>query len=401
MHLFINGLGASAGGGLTYLANVLPHLSHTGIRTTVAVTTDFAPVGTASYQHIEYVRLASTRSVARRFWREQKDLPQLIRDCGADVLISAGNFALRNSPVPQILLSRNSLYTSPDFFRDLLARSEYRMWVENRIKGVLARRSINWADLTVAPSAVFARDLEQWTGKPVVALHHGFDREFFNASSSGPPIDLSHRLDIPEGTLRVLLMSHYNYYRNFETVFQAIAKFKEQSGAPEIRLLLTCQLEKSKTPGAYNPQLAFQLIEQLGIRENVIELGAVPYEQLHHVYRACDIYVTAAYTETFAHPLVEAMSCGLPIVASDLHVHQEICRDASLYFPRFSSENLAERLLRLARSQPLRQSLVLAGRERAQSFSWRSHVEQLLHLAGELLGDAAQTQSRSRSTSAA
>ena len=39
----------------------------------------------------------------------------LIRRSGAQVLISAGNFALWNSPVPQILLSRNSLYTSGRF----------------------------------------------------------------------------------------------------------------------------------------------------------------------------------------------------------------------------------------------------------------------------------------------
>ena len=401
MHLFINGLGASAGGGLTYLANVLPHLANAGIRTTVAVTDEFPRSGKKSYQHIEYLSVPFAGTVARRFWREQKDLPQLIRNCGADVLISAGNFALRSSPVPQILLSRNSLYTSRDFFRDLLARNEYHMWVESRIKGTLARWSVSWADLTIAPSVAFARDLEKWTGKQVIALHHGFDYEFFNASSQDLPVSLSQKLDVPEGLLRLLLVSHYNYYRSFETVFRAISKLKEQPGVPEVRLFLTCTLEKSKTPGAYNPQPAFQLIEQLDIRENVIELGAVPYEQLHHVYRACHICVTAAYTETFAHPLVEAMSCGLPVVASDLPVHREICGDSAVYFPRFSPENLAGEILRLAQSQSLRHSLELAGRERSQSFSWRSHVEQLLRLAGELLGNAAQTQSRSRSMSAA
>ena len=400
MHLFINGAGASAGGGLTYLANVLPHFANAGVRTTVAVTAEFAGAISSPSERVEYVTIRSSGSVAHRFWREQKVLPQMIRSCGANVLLSAGNFALRKSPVPQILLSRNSLYTSAAFSRDLLSRREYRMWLESRIKGILAKRSISWADLTIAPSAAFASDLEKWAGRPVIALHHGFDRGFFTASPQHLPADIGQKLNVPEGTLRVLLVSHYNYYRNFETVLRAVAEFKEQPGAPDVRLFLTCELQKSRTPGSYDPRVARQLIEQLNIREQVVELGAVPYDQLHHVYRACDVYVSAAYTETFAHPLVEAMSCHLPIVASDLPVHREICGDTALYFPRFSAEGLARQLLRLAQSSSLRECLSVGGIERVKCFSWGSHVEHLLRWAGELLGSA-EDPAKSRAVSAA
>ena len=370
MHLFINGSAASAGGGLTYLTNVLPHLASAGVRTTVAVAPGFSTMMPESSGRIEYVRFGGGSNVARRFWREQRDLPELIGHSGADVLLSAGNFALRNSPVPQILLSRNSLYTNSDFYRDLVARGEFRMWIENRIKGGLARRSVKWADRTIAPSVAFASDLERWAGKPVIALHHGFDPERFGTTQRDLPPALALKLGSARGTLRLLLVSHYNYYRNFETVFRAIAKLRGQIGAPDIRLVLTCELEKSKTPGSYNPEPACRLIDELGIRDRVVELGAVPYEQLHHVYRACQLFVSAAYTETFAHPLVEAMSCGLPVVASDLPVHREICGDAALYFPRFSPEELAGQMLRLASSTQLRSTLSFLGRERSQDFSW-------------------------------
>ena len=70
-----------------------------------------------------------------------------------------------------------------------------------------------------------------------------------------------------------------------------------------------------------------------------MELGAVPYSQLHQVYRECSMYVAPAYAELFAHPLVEAMASGLPVVAADSAVHREICQDAALYFPRFWGKN--------------------------------------------------------------
>ena len=114
------------------------------------------------------------------------------------------------------------------------------------------------------------------------------------------------------------------------------------------------------------------------------ELGPVPYGCLHHLYRACDIYVSAAYTETFAHPLVEAMASGLPIMASDLEVHREVCADAALYFPRFAYDNLAENIATLTRDQARCERLKQAGFQRVADFSWSRHVQMLLQIADEL-----------------
>jgi len=397
MHLFFNGLGAGAGGGLTYVKNVLPHLSRAGVRTTVALGTD---VEAAEYEGVKYIQGPAATGVAKRVRFEQRQLPKLIRISGADVLISAGNFALRRSPVPQILLSRNSLYTSADFFLDLIRRREYRMWLETRIKAALAKKSVQWADCTIAPSHAFARDLERWTGKAIVPVHHGFDPALFTAHRHPLPERVQAMLSVPPGTMRILLVSHYNYYRNFETVFRAIAKLTRRPECPPVRLFLTCQLKAEKTPGTYNPLSAATLIQRLGISEQVIELGAVPYEQLHHLYRSCDLYVTAAYTETFAHPLVEAMSCGLPVIASDLAVHREICQEAAIYFSRFSPEELAAQIARLSNSGVMRHALAVSGRERSRVFSWRSHADQLLAIAEQLLSRKGR-QLRSRCTAAA
>jgi glycosyltransferase involved in cell wall biosynthesis len=120
----------------------------------------------------------------------------------------------------------------------------------------------------------------------------------------------------------------------------------------------------------------------LGISENVVELGTVPYRLLHHLYRVCDLYVTPAYAESFAHPLVEAMSSGLPIVASDLAVHSEICGGAALYFARFSPEQCAERILQaLADPVPLTTAAAL----RSKDFSWRIHTDRILNVARDLV----------------
>lgn len=382
MHLFINSLAASAGGGLTYTRNIIPHLAaHHDARVTLAVSPRFRR-DLPDLENVEFLELDIPPT--QRFWFEQRKLPDLIRKSGADLLLSAGNFALRKSPVPQMLLSRNSIYTSADFYRDLQQRGEYRMWIDTRVRAILARRSVQWADTTVAPSRAFAEELERWTGREINAVYHGFDRNAFTHDPGPLSRDVELKLEETAGSFKILFVSHYNYYRNFETLIRSLPIVQQRLGKRPVRLLLTCELAPGKNPGAYRTESAVRLIHELNVSGLVVELGAIPYSKLHHLYSRSDVYVTPAYTETFAHPLVEAMSSGIPVVASDIPVHREICGDAALYFARFSPDELAHRVFQIAERKDLSAAMVSAGLLRSNQFSWQTHIQQILQLAENL-----------------
>ena len=382
MRLFINSLAASAGGGLTYIRNVIPHLaSKSGLQVTVALGGGLREEF-REFSNIEFLEMEIPP--VRRFWYEQSTLPGLLRKRGASVLLSAGNFALRNSPVPQILLSRNSIYTSADFYRDLRSRHEYRAWLDTKVRAGLARKSIQWADVTVAPSEAFAAELRRWTGARIDAIHHGFDHAAFSTDSSPLSAQVEEKLRAADGSLKLLFVSHYNYYRNFETLLRALPLVQASAGRP-VKLLLTCKLIAGKNPGSYRTEAAAELVKELGISDMVVELGSIPYRQLHLLYRRADVYVTPAYTETFAHPLVEAMASGLPVLASDLAVHREICEDAALYFPRFSPQRLSEGLMQVVRSAETSERMVAAGLARSRQFSWSTHVDKILELSNTVI----------------
>lgn len=383
IRLLVNSLAASAGGGLTYIRNVLPQFAaRSDVQVTVLLRSGLRQEFRI-FPNIELIELQVP--LARRFWYEQSALPRLIRQCRTEVLLSTGNFALRNSPVPQILLSRNSIYTSVDYYRDLRSRGEYRAWLDTRLRSVLARRSIHWADVTVAPSEAFAAELKRWTGAPVLAVHHGFDREAFTGSAARLAPEVEAKLQATDGCFKLLFVSHYNYYRNFETLIRALPFLREGVQGRPIRLLLTCRLMAGENPGEYRPEGAAELVRKLGVSDRIVELGAIPYQQLHHVYARADAYVTPAYTETFAHPLVEAMASGVPVIASDIAVHREICGDAAIYFPRFSAEALAEAILQIARSPEAMRRMAAGGLERSHQFSWKRHVETILELCARLI----------------
>jgi glycosyltransferase involved in cell wall biosynthesis len=386
IRLFINGLAASAGGGLTYLRNVIPHLARrVDVETTVllnpAIRSEFVELS-----NVSFVETRESSGVFRRFLREQTTLPKLIRRSGVQVLISAGNFALWNSPIPQILLSRNSLYTSGHFLRDVRARGDYAIWADTLAKGWMARRSIGYANITIAPSEAFAEELRQWSGRKIISVHHGFDPEAFSSDTAPLPSKAKTQLEQEKDAVRLLFVSHYNYYRNFETLFRAMPILRSRLKGKQVKLFLTCRLNSDDNPGAYRAESAALLANDL--RGDIVELGTIPYRSLHHLYRACHIYVTPAYAESFAHPLIESMSSGLPVVASDLPVHREICGDAGIYFPGFSPDALAERVMQIQESPELAEKLSSNGLRRARDFSWSKHVERLVALAQELVRSA-------------
>jgi glycosyltransferase involved in cell wall biosynthesis len=385
IRLFVNGLAASAGGGLTYLRNVIPNLARRVDAETTVLLNPALRREFGELPNVTLVESSESRGAFPRFVREQITLPKLIRRSGAQVLISAGNFALWNSPVPQILLSRNSLYTSADFLHDVRSRGDYAIWVDTLVKGWLARRSIRRASATVAPSAAFAEELSQWSGRKVISLHHGFDPEAFASDAAPLPADVNDQLEQGKDALRLLFVSHYNYYRNFETLFRAMPILNSRLKGKKARLFLTCRLNSGENPGKYRAESAASLAGELRGSGQIVELGTVSYRSLHHLYRACHIYVTPAYAESFAHPLIEAMSSGLPVVASDLPVHREICADAGIYFPRFSPETLAERVAQIQESPELAERLSQSGLRRACDFSWSEHVDRLISLSEQLV----------------
>jgi glycosyltransferase involved in cell wall biosynthesis len=386
IHLFVDASAASSGSGPTYVRNVVPHLA---ARSDLHSTILISPLLRQEFQdqsNVSFVEFTDESvSAPARFVRSQRLVPELIRRSGANVLLSAGNIALFRSPVPQILLSGNALYTSGDFFRDVIQRHHYGLWLDTKLKGQIAKWSVRTADRTVAPTRAYADEIERWTGVRASAIHHGFDRSLFFRDTEPLPEELKNKLERNRDDLRLLFVSHYNYYRNFETLIRAVGLLRERIAPRHVSLFLTCRLQPDANPGSYRTEAAARLPHELGLSANLVELGAVPYHLLHHVYRACDLYVTPAYVETFAHPLVEAMAAGLPVVASDLAVHREVCGDAALYFPPFSPDLLAETVCRVALSPELSGKMSQLGLTRSADFSWKQHVSEIVSIAEALV----------------
>lgn len=122
-----------------------------------------------------------------------------------------------------------------------------------------------------------------------------------------------------------------------------------------------------------------ETMSSLGLSdEDVLFLGHVPDEEMPALYSGADVFVFPSLFEGFGLPLLEAMACGTPAVASDNSAFPEVGGDAALYTPPHSAEGFAGAIERVLRDEDLRRSMVDRGMKRAREFTWERTAKGVL-----------------------
>jgi len=106
------------------------------------------------------------------------------------------------------------------------------------------------------------------------------------------------------------------------------------------------------------------------VRHEVVLAGPVPDVDLPLVYGAADLFVYPSLYEGFGLPPLEAMACGVPVIASSAASLPEVVGDAGLLVDPHSAEELAAAMRRVLGDETLRGALRMKGLARASSFSW-------------------------------
>jgi len=122
-------------------------------------------------------------------------------------------------------------------------------------------------------------------------------------------------------------------------------------------------------PGGPTPRL----LEQLGLNGSVRFVGGVPDDELVALYAGAEVAVVPSLYEGFSLPAVEAMACGVPLVATTAGALPEVVGDAALLVPPGDACALADKLTALLADPGLRRRLGQRGRERVLGrFTWEA-----------------------------
>ena len=112
--------------------------------------------------------------------------------------------------------------------------------------------------------------------------------------------------------------------------------------------------------------------------------GFVPDEDLPSLYSGADLLLNTSLYEGFGLPLIEAMQCGLPVIASRASCFPEIAGDAARYVDPADPDDVAEAIGEVLGNGALRNEMIRAGLKRAQCFRWDATARETLEVYNEV-----------------
>jgi glycosyltransferase involved in cell wall biosynthesis len=119
-----------------------------------------------------------------------------------------------------------------------------------------------------------------------------------------------------------------------------------------------------------------QLAKELSLEQHVDWVGSVPQDQLRVMLRESQVFVMSSVSEGFAKALIEALACGLPVVATDVGGAKEAVIDAGAVVPAKQPETFAEAICDLLGDEA-RRSLAAANAVIAsQRYDWPVVIRQ-------------------------
>lgn len=114
------------------------------------------------------------------------------------------------------------------------------------------------------------------------------------------------------------------------------------------------------------------LCEDLFIDDKVIFTGFVIDDDLPYFYNACELFIYPSLYEGFGLPPLEAMSCGTPVITSNLTSIPEVTSDTAILINPNNKDELASSMLQLLNSPDLLLEYGSKGYKNSLNFTWKN-----------------------------
>ncbi len=195
----------------------------------------------------------------------------------------------------------------------------------------------------------------------VRVVPHGVDRTRFAPQAPEAVSEVRRKLALERPFL--LQFGAIEPRRGADLAIRAVASFRARLGDLE---LVLAGPERARAPGL---EVAPAWVRRL---------GAVAEEDVPALFCAAEIVVAPSRGEGFDLPVLEALACGVPVIASDIDVHVEHFADAVEFFPDGDAEALGAAVMRVLTDSERGRALRAGGSRLASRFTWEASA--LSHL---------------------
>ncbi len=174
--------------------------------------------------------------------------------------------------------------------------------------------------------------------------------------------------------LRLLTVGRLSVTKRVDMLIDAVAKLHKDG----------CKLHMTIVGGGPMEQQLKQTVRQSGLNGVVEFTGRINSEDIPHIYRQNDIFISASKLEGMSNAMLEAMASGLPIITTRCEGVEELITDNGLVVERSNAEEIAGAIQKLGTDSQKRRQMAIAARSHAEQFTWSRTAEEYVSLYQKL-----------------
>lgn len=294
---------------------------------------------------------------------EQSVYASIIDRSGIDVLLACNNILPLRLGTPSVVVVQSLQYF--DF-------PQIYSWPQLVYLRNLVPRTLRKATRVIALSQTSKQTILEKVHVPSNRIHvvyHGLSSDV-ERNRKGEGYKAGCRLvqSLSDGKPYILSVSSFYWQKNLQRLIEAFSLLKRSHAIPHQLLVVGGNSSK------ITRRDLLLLASQAGVGNSVVCPGVVAHELVPAFYMLASVNVMPSLYETFGHPIIEAMSCGCPVVTSNTGTMAEVAQDCAVLVNPYNVESIAEGIARVLGDAGLRDMMVTRGRVRAQDFTLESQA---------------------------
>jgi len=305
--------------------------------------------------------------------KAQTIIPRLLHREKMDIVHFAKNLGVFSVPCKSVVtIFDMTILNYPKFF----PKTDVAYWQ------IIQREFLKSADKIATLSNSAKRDLLRHYELPlekIVVIYSACDPAF-RLLDQAKVERIREKFRVPSNY--VLTVGNISPKKNFETLIRAFALLKRDYNLPHKLVFVGTEYRS----GGAEPLRA--LVDALTLEKDTLFLGTIVGEDLVALYNGAALFALPSLDEGYGIVLVEAMSCGTPVIGGNVSATPEIVGDAGILLqnPRDERE-LADAMAQILTNDPLRRSLIESGLKQAAQFSWRKAGREYIQLYEQMMSE--------------
>jgi glycosyltransferase involved in cell wall biosynthesis len=312
---------------------------------------------------------------------EQIALPKAAKKYSCDILHCTSNTAPFCTNIPLITILHDIIYMESSYLKILKSTASTYQKFGNIYRKLVVPRVLKKSKKVITVSPFEKNRISEFFGikgdTKLDAIYNGVSEHFKPITNKKELKRVKEVYCLPDKYF--FFLGNTDPKKNTTGTLKAFSNFLKQTGSSHKLVML----DYDKT------ELNKLLIEinETNLIHHIILTGYVTNTDLPAIYSQCDVFLYPSLRESFGIPMLEAMSCNVPVITSNTSSMPEVSGGAAHIINPLNPAEITHGLIKILKNETYRKALCNKGLERSKQFSWNNMAKDYLKLYETIYSD--------------